>query len=112
MKCKICGNNMSQWSNDPIWRCAFCEKPKIKKLEITPEETHVIMQHPNFRYFIKEVLSFFKKSGGRNYVEMTVVDINMGEFTVTIQKKTGKTPAEINSELKKEIKKLKEKQND
>lgn len=56
-----------------------------------------------------EFVKFFKKSGGINYVEFTLVDgknPQFGPFTVTIQRMLGKTPAQVVAELRDRVSEL------
>lgn len=53
-------------------------------------------KHPAFAFLALETMKLFKKTGGVNYVEWTMgtQDPAFGTFSIIIQRKAGKTPAE------------------
>lgn len=81
-------------------------KPEIKEINIKPGETNIIMKYPGLQEFVKNVMDFFQEARGINYVSFTAESEEHGQFEIIIQRKNGKTPAEINSELKRIIKQL------
>lgn len=104
--------------NDPRanpWDCEFVEElvrkavaeaigPRLEKVEFPDEKggLSVVARSPAFTALAAECVKIFKEHGGVNYVElrMTAADESFGPFSVTVQRLAGKTPAEINGELK------------
>lgn len=84
------------------------DEPVVQKVEFPDEKGGLTVQarHPAFAALAIECMKMFKESGGVNYCEWTMNtdDPDFGTFTVLIQRKQGKTPAERVSDLEVQIK--------
>lgn len=81
----------------------------IRELEFKDNTTTMVLQHPEFAHLAEGLVSFFEASGGINYVATDMYHPKLGFFEVTVQRKNGKTPAQLNMELKSKIVELEEK---
>ena len=95
-------------------RIAELETEVAKPLELRLEEmryflgqTSATFEHPLIQEIAKIFVDTFKGSGGINYVGCTVTDKRDGEtYELIMQKKSGKTPSEVNEDLKARIAEL------
>ena len=79
----------------------------IKEIKYTQNEgLQVIAEHPEFIHFINDVVELFFKSGADNFFTLNAYHPKLGEFEITVQKKWGKSPAEMLAELRKKIAEL------
>ncbi len=63
---------------------------------------------PAVRAFAESAVDSFKALGGINYVEWSVHRADEGWFTLTMQRKSGKSPGEIVAELNAKLTALKQ----
>jgi len=63
-------------------------------------------KHPAFALLAEELARCFTESGGENYVEVTCYHEKTGPLVLTMQRRHGKTPGQVNEELKAEIAEL------
>jgi len=86
------------------------DEPKITKMQFPDEKGGLTLaaKHPAFAVLASECMRLFRESGGINYCEWTMesADPDFGQFTVTIQRKKGKTQAEVSTELRKKNEEL------
>jgi DNA-directed RNA polymerase subunit L len=83
------------------------ENLTIEEMHLKNGKLDINFKHPLFAIICSELVKTFDDYGGTNYVEFTMEHETRGKFSVLIQKKDGLTPAEKNTELKKEIDRLK-----
>lgn len=87
-----------------MWSDTLMEDPKIMKMQFPDEQggLTIAARHPAFAALAAECMKLFKDSGGINYCEWTLEsgDPSFGKFTLTMQRKEGKTPAEAAGELR------------
>lgn len=57
-------------------------------------------KHPAFAALVEQMVEFFRASGGKNYVEVTLFDESLGHMVLTLQRQAGQTPGELVRELK------------
>lgn len=88
---------------------AVTESIKIREFEFKDNTMHIVAQHPEFANLADALVKFFEDSGGVNYVATDMYHPKLGFFEVTVQRKDGKTPAQLNVELKQRVAELEEK---
>ena len=72
----------------------------IKEFGYKNNTLDITMQHPEFVTLTKGLVKYFKESGGINYVEVGTYHPELGPFVVTVQRKHGKTPAQLTKEAR------------
>jgi hypothetical protein len=91
-KCPKCGMEVKTNSDIEIYEMSFKDG-----------KTEIEYKSEKFRQFVSNVILFmFKQDNGTNYVEFNFVDQDKEEFSCLIQKKSGKTPAEMNTVIRNE----------
>lgn len=83
---------------------------KVSKVEF-PDKIGCIsleLRNPIFAVIASEMAKVFRKGGGVNHVEwhLRAEDPAVGDFSLLMQRRAGKTPAQINAELRAEIERL------
>ncbi len=86
------------------------ETPKLESLHMEGGVVELVASHPVLAFIANELYLLLKEAGGTNYVEFTVNHKEQGEFTLLLQRKEGKTPAQLNLELKAELAELRGKE--
>jgi hypothetical protein len=81
----------------------------IREFEFKDNTTTMVLQHPEFARLAEGIVGFFKAKGGINYVATDMYHPELGFFEIIVQRKNGKTPAQLNMELKAKIVELEEK---
>lgn len=64
------------------------------------------LEHPVFAHVVSQMVELFDKQHGVNYLEMQMAHPTRGLFVCTIQRKDGKTPAQVIDELKLKVAEL------
>lgn len=66
-----------------------------------------IIEFPGVALLASDIAGYFDAVGGKNWVEVTMLDrASMRQFVVTIQRKSGETPAQKIDRLEAEIQRL------
>lgn len=74
---------------------------RLKEFKYSNGKLDIFMEHPGVPVIAREMIEFFKKSKGINFVEFTVIDnASMEPYTITIRKAKRPTPQEINEILR------------
>lgn len=82
---------------------------RVKKVESKDGKLDMTIEDPSgmLQLVVSCMVENFNREGGVNYVEWTVAHAETGEtYSFLMQKRFGKTPAEINDELQGQVKKL------
>jgi hypothetical protein len=79
------------------------DKPVVESINIENGQAKIIMRHPLFTEWVKDMLEMFDESGAVNFLELCCGTPERGNFVVTIQRLDGKTPGQIVAELKQTI---------
>lgn len=83
---------------------------RISEFQAKANQIRVDMESPLLAIFVNHCIEVFKAfPGAANYLAVSVIDKKTLEpYEFTIQRKLGKTPADVNGELERENKTLKE----
>lgn len=79
----------------------------IKEFGFKDNTMEITMQHPEFAIMTEGLVKYFKECGGVNYVEVGAYHEELGPFVITVQRKHGKTPAQLKTEAETERDKYK-----
>lgn len=75
--------------------------PEVRELRYKDGKLDMTLAHEMFGLFAEALYEQFKLCGGTNYVHFDVTDKKSGEmFSLSLQRKRGKTPADVNGVLK------------
>ncbi|MCK5615056.1 hypothetical protein KAR91_75030 [Candidatus Pacearchaeota archaeon] len=98
----------SKWFQKPPPGYQRLTSMNVKKMTYDQKRGFsAMLEHPALAIFTIEIIKYFKAAGGVNFVSFCAWDSDMGEIEITVRPKSGKTKAQIISELKKEIEDLK-----
>jgi hypothetical protein len=78
----------------------------LKEMHFKDNTLEMRMENPEFVALTDGLVKMFKKAGGINYVSVSTYHPDLGMFEVTIQRQFGKTPSQLNIELKEKISEL------
>ena len=79
---------------------------QLESMNFTPQDgLQMVMSHPLFFNLFSDIVGLFKDKGAVNVLEFSAIpkDESIGELTVTIQRKDGKTFGELNAELRQQL---------
>ena len=79
---------------------------KLKEFSLKENEAKISFEGSPVQVLANALADQFKSNGALNYVEMTMHNDEIGEFTVTMQRKLGIAPCEKNKELQAEKEEL------
>ena len=77
----------------------MARQPELQSLHYEGGETNIAMRHPIVAYMALELAAFFKDAGGTNYVGLEFRTEDLGDMVLTVQRKLGKTPHQLRSEV-------------
>jgi len=80
---------------------------ECKKMVFEKGHWDLFLSHPVMAVVVAEAVDMFAQAGGINYVSFRVMTKSSGPMELIIQRALGKTPAELNAELRAENEKLK-----
>lgn len=80
----------------------------IKELHVKDGRIDMAVEHPIFAKMCEEIARLWHKTGGENYVELNCWTKATGPINIMIQRVEGKTPAQVNVELKAELARYRE----
>lgn len=78
----------------------------IKELHFEKGVMDLAMEHPIFYLFVISIGDMFLRTGAKNYIEICLSSHPIGNFTVTVQKESGKTPHQLRQEAEAHVKEL------
>lgn len=80
------------------------EKPvEVKELVWKNGILDLTVSHPLSVLLVNEMASLFKSMGAENYVDITLNHRELGPLVLRIQRANGKTPGQVNCELKADL---------
>ena len=77
------------------------------QVDFVTGKASMVVDHEYVVYFAEEMAKYFKNAKGVNYVSVQCWHKGTGPLEIIVQRSEGKTPAQINLELKREIEILK-----
>jgi hypothetical protein len=77
-----------------------CPDVKIEELHFKDGRLDIATSHPVIAAFMEELLRFWHETNAENYLELTVASKATGPVNIMFQRTEGKTPAQVNVELK------------
>ena len=75
----------------------------VKDALISKDGVDFFSNHPLFGLFVYSFAEVFAELKAKNYLEMQISRVDIGDLVITFQKKDGKTPHEIRKELEAEL---------
>jgi len=76
------------------------------QIDFVTGKASMVVEHEYVVYFAEEMAKYFKNAKGVNYVSVQCWHKGTGPLEIIVQRSEGKTPAQINLELKEEIARL------